>query len=401
MTLDIHNWSSSTHQELLKIIKDKIYPIVNQVNARVQNFKIQFLKEASKFVQDFKSLANEADESLAKHKALEFKIERLLRVVLERTKERFENCIIKNENEYAKLWNDWYKKCEERKYDKISYDKAYNDMQQKIERLQAQLGNQKGKSSNTQCASNTLLSQKLEDENVSLEFQVRNYAKENEHLKTTYKNLFDSIKVTRAHTKFIIDSLQEKLYDIIYENATLRAQLFDKVSKQKNTTKGTSVDTKFSNQSLLRKPPSFSGPKLYYVNPLPKSKVIPKVGESNALSKPVTSNSAPSSRESIVVNNERVISPGIFRINPFKASRVDNFVPNKPVKARVRTKPITIGQPYVITKKYVNSIKSGFSSKNMESTTRTRRPLLRNTSKNARVSSKSKSSFLLNKLEKI
>ncbi|GKC33396.1 retrovirus-related pol polyprotein from transposon TNT 1-94 [Tanacetum coccineum] len=113
-----------------------------------------------------------ADESLAKHKALELEIERLLRAVvsqdimsfvqnnsvidtsnlqteLERTKEQFENCIIKKENEYAKLWNDWYKKCEECNYDKISYDKAYNDMQQKIERLQAQLGDHKGKSKDT------------------------------------------------------------------------------------------------------------------------------------------------------------------------------------------------------------------------------------------------------------
>nr|GFC79726.1 Gag-Pol polyprotein [Tanacetum cinerariifolium] len=75
-------------------------------------------EEAAKFVEDFKSLANEADASLAKHKALELEIERLLKVVvsqdimiivqnefvvdtsdlqteLERTKERFENCIIK------------------------------------------------------------------------------------------------------------------------------------------------------------------------------------------------------------------------------------------------------------------------------------------------------------------
>nr|GEV94875.1 hypothetical protein [Tanacetum cinerariifolium] len=82
----------------------------------------------------------------------------------------------------------------------ISYDKAYNDMQQKIERLQAQLGDLKGKSSDTQCASNTLdhVTQKPEDKNMSLESQVLNYAKENAHLKTTYKNLFDSIKVTQA-----------------------------------------------------------------------------------------------------------------------------------------------------------------------------------------------------------
>nr|GEV47615.1 hypothetical protein [Tanacetum cinerariifolium] len=94
---------------------------------------------SAKFVGEFKSLAKEADESLAKHKALELEIKRLLRAVLERKKERFENCIIKKENEYAKLWNDWYKKCDECKFDKISYDKAYKDMQQKIERLQAQI----------------------------------------------------------------------------------------------------------------------------------------------------------------------------------------------------------------------------------------------------------------------
>ncbi|GKA98198.1 hypothetical protein Tco_0826092 [Tanacetum coccineum] len=52
-------------------------------------------------------------------------------------------------------------------------------------------------------------------------------------------------------------------------------------------------------------------------------KVFPKVSESNALSKPVTSNSALSSRESTVVNNERVIAHRqFFRINPFKASMV-------------------------------------------------------------------------------
>nr|GEZ96888.1 hypothetical protein [Tanacetum cinerariifolium] len=151
--------------------------------------------EAAKFVGDFKSLAKEANESLAKHKALELEIEHLLRAVvsqdiisvvqkesvvvtsnlqteLERTKERFENRIIKKENEYAKLWNDWYKKYDECKYDKIAYDKAYKDMQQKIERLQAQLGDLKGKSKDTSCVSDTLnpLSQKLENENVELEF---------------------------------------------------------------------------------------------------------------------------------------------------------------------------------------------------------------------------------------
>nr|GFA47036.1 hypothetical protein [Tanacetum cinerariifolium] len=92
-----------------------------------------------------------------------------------------------------------------------------------IKRLQAQLGDQKGKSKDTSCVSDTLdpLSQKLENENVELEFQILNYAKENAHLKTTYKNLFDSISVTRAQTKTIIDSLQTKLNDTISENGSI------------------------------------------------------------------------------------------------------------------------------------------------------------------------------------
>nr|GEX20405.1 hypothetical protein [Tanacetum cinerariifolium] len=178
MTIKTHNWASSAHQEFHKIVREEIFPIVNQVDARVQNFELQFLKEAAKFVGDFKSLANEADASLAKHKVLELEIECLLKAVvsqdilsvvqnasvvdisvlqtkLERTKERFENCIIKKETEYAKLWNDLYKKCDECKYDKISYDKAYNDMQQKIERLQAQLADLKGKSKDISCVSDT------------------------------------------------------------------------------------------------------------------------------------------------------------------------------------------------------------------------------------------------------
>nr|GEZ07900.1 hypothetical protein [Tanacetum cinerariifolium] len=195
MTIETHNWASSTHQELHKIVRDENFPIVKQVDARFQNFEIQFLKEAAKFVGDFKSLANEDDASLTKHKALELEIERLLKVVvsqdimiivqnesvvdtsdlqteLERTKECFENYIIKKETEYAKLWNDWYKMFDECKYDKISYDKAYKDMQQKIKRLQAQLGDLKGNSKDTSSVSDTRnsLSQKLENENVELEF---------------------------------------------------------------------------------------------------------------------------------------------------------------------------------------------------------------------------------------
>ncbi|GKE94383.1 hypothetical protein Tco_1579238, partial [Tanacetum coccineum] len=213
MTLDIHNWSFSAHQKIHKIVKDEIFSTVNQVDVRVQNFNIQFLKEVAKFVQDFKSLTKEADESLAKHKALELEIERLLRAVVS------QDIMSILQNPSVVDLSNLQTELEQCKYDKISHDKAYNDMQQKIERLQAQLGDQKGKSKDTSYVSNTLdpLSQKLENENVS---------------------------------------------------------------EQKGTTHGTSTNTKFAKQSILGKPPSSSRPKLYAVTPLPKSKAIPKIDES-------------------------------------------------------------------------------------------------------------------------
>nr|GEU81214.1 integrase, catalytic region, zinc finger, CCHC-type, peptidase aspartic, catalytic [Tanacetum cinerariifolium] len=236
---------------------------------------------------------------LSEHKALVLEIERLLKAVvsqdimsvvqnnsvvdtsnlqteLERTKECFKNCIIKKETEYAKLWNDRYKKCEECRFDKISYDKAYNYMKQKIEWLQAQLGDIKGKSKDTSCVSDTLnpLSQKLENENIELEFQ-----------------------------------------------------------------------------------------------------------------------------ESKFVKNDKVIAPGMFRINPFKTSREEKHVPNK-VRASVRTKPITVSQPPVITKKDMNSDSNGLSSTGVDNT-KTRRPPPKSNTKNDMVPSVSKTSCNKNKGVKV
>nr|GFC37524.1 hypothetical protein [Tanacetum cinerariifolium] len=158
-------------------------------------------------------------------------------------------------------------------------------MQQKIERLQAQLGDLKGKSKDTSGVSDTRnpLSQKLENENVELEFQV---------------------------------------------------------SDQKDNKCGTSANTKFAKQSIVGNLPMF--------------------GETHTFSKPVTSNSIPTPQEFKVMKNDKVTAPGMFRINLFKTSREEKHVPNT-VRASVRTKPITVSQPLVFTKKDVNSDSNGLS----------------------------------------
>nr|GEW76112.1 retrovirus-related Pol polyprotein from transposon TNT 1-94 [Tanacetum cinerariifolium] len=122
---------------------------------------------------------------------------------------------------------------------------------------------------------------------------------------------------------------------------------------------------------------------------------LSKVGEINALSKQVTSSSVSTPQESKGVNNDKVIAPGMFRINPDKTSREAKNVPNS-VRASNRTKSITVSQPPVFTKKNVNSDLNDLSSTGVDNT-KTRRPQPRSNTKNDRVPSASKNSRRNNK----
>ncbi|GKE36764.1 hypothetical protein Tco_1460169 [Tanacetum coccineum] len=97
------------------------------------------------------------------------------------------------------------------------------------------------------------------------------------------------------------------------------------------------------------------------------------------------------------MENDKVITLGMFRIDPRNTSRKDKFVPINKVKASVRTKPITVSQPYVITKKDVNSDSNGLSSTGVDNTAKTQRPQPRSNIKNDRVPFADKSSCIKNK----
>ncbi|GJW12362.1 hypothetical protein Tco_1578189 [Tanacetum coccineum] len=158
----------------------------------------------------------------------------------------------------------------------------------------------------------------------------------------------------------------------------------------------TVVETSDLQTELERKPPSSSKPKFYAVTPFPKSKGLPKIDETHALSKLITLNSVPTLPESKVMKNDNVIALGMFRINPFKPSREEKYVPNK-VRASVRTNLITVSQPHFITKKDINSDSNGLSSIGVDNTAKTKRPQPRSNTKNDRVPSASKSSCSKNK----
>ncbi|GJX26559.1 hypothetical protein Tco_0232855 [Tanacetum coccineum] len=66
--------------------------------------------------------------------------------------------------------------------------------------------------------------QKLEDENVSLNFKVQSLIKERDNAKMEYKKLFDSIKKTRSQTQKEMDELIAHVSEKTYAYGAIRAE---------------------------------------------------------------------------------------------------------------------------------------------------------------------------------
>ncbi|GJS64858.1 hypothetical protein Tco_0679422 [Tanacetum coccineum] len=107
----------------------------------------------------------------------------------------------------------------------------------------------------------------LETINIKLEHNVAKLLaeneklhKKNEHLKQTYKDLYDSIKKIRFQTKDHNDSLIAQINSKTVEKADLKAQIQEKVfanvalKNELRKLKGNSVDTNFAKPSILGKP---------------------------------------------------------------------------------------------------------------------------------------------------
>ncbi|GJS75805.1 hypothetical protein Tco_0725686 [Tanacetum coccineum] len=108
----------------------------------------------------------------------------------------------------------------------------------------------------------------IETINIELEHSVAKLLaaneqlhKENEHLKQTYKELYDSIKKTRIQNKDNSESLISQINQKSVENADLKAQIQEKVfanaalNNELRKLKGNTVDSKFAKASILGKPP--------------------------------------------------------------------------------------------------------------------------------------------------
>ncbi|GJZ32304.1 putative reverse transcriptase domain-containing protein [Tanacetum coccineum] len=147
----------------------------------------------------------------------------------------------------------------------------------------------------------------IETINIELEHKVAKLLKENENLKRHYKEMFDSIKTTRAknikHTTSLIannDKFKAQLQEKGFAIAALKNEL------RKLT--GNSVNTKFAKPSILGKPVLQPHRNQFVVRQptafkserpkISKERFAFQVDVSNDLSKPVTTHYLPKRRES-------------------------------------------------------------------------------------------------------
>ncbi|GJS58562.1 hypothetical protein Tco_0653346 [Tanacetum coccineum] len=176
----------------------------------------------------------------------------------------------------------------------------------------------------------------IETINIELEHNVAKLLaaneqlhKENEHLKQTYKELYDSIKKTHIPNKDNSDSLIYQINQKSVENADLKAQIQEKVfanaalKNELRKLKGNSMDTKFAKASILGKPPLQPSRNHSVVRQpnafkserprISKPRFASQVDEINVLSKPVTPHYLPKVREYVLVKPHHVIAPGSSR----------------------------------------------------------------------------------------
>ncbi|GJV24543.1 hypothetical protein Tco_1377238 [Tanacetum coccineum] len=131
----------------------------------------------------------------------------------------------------------------------------------------------------------------IETINIELEHKVAKLLKENETLKRHYKELYDSIKTTRAKNTNSLIANDDKFKAQLQEKGFAITALKNELRKLK----GNSMNTKFAKSSILGKP------------------ALQPFDVNNDLSKPVTTHYLPKERESAVAKPQHMIAHGSSR----------------------------------------------------------------------------------------
>ncbi|GJR77167.1 hypothetical protein Tco_0089532 [Tanacetum coccineum] len=137
----------------------------------------------------------------------------------------------------------------------------------------------------------------LKTMNIDLEHSVAKLRKENETLKKHYKDLYDSIKITRS--KAI-----EHTTSLLANNADLKAQIQEKVFAIAALKNDLRKLQSLINQSVVRQPNAFKSKKPQ----MSKQRFASQVDVNNNLSRPVTQHYLPKIRESDFAKLDHMIA---------------------------------------------------------------------------------------------
>ncbi|GJW62838.1 retrovirus-related pol polyprotein from transposon TNT 1-94 [Tanacetum coccineum] len=313
-------------EKLSLLIQQNFKPILNELMAYLECFRNLFQRDIKEIKDVFESTKSELDELEKQNELLK---DQLLEASL---KHDVELCVLINHECVDKILDAELEKVKKKSF------KIQEDLQARIKILEKDV---------QRCEKQSM--EKLENENVSLDFTVQSLIKERDNTKMEYKKLFDSIKKTRSQTQKEMDELivhvSEKTYAygvIRAENQSLLTTISELKKRLEKAKKGKSVNTKFDKTNGFQS--------LLYITPLNKQAFkkksdVPKTEETNVVSKPVTLQTSPT-KQTRENQNTNVIRPGMYRVVTTQESQT-------------------------------SKIKSALSSTRMNATSRVRRPMSR------------------------
>ncbi|GJW40158.1 hypothetical protein Tco_0066003 [Tanacetum coccineum] len=354
-------YTSPAEIQINDFCQDQVKPILNELKVYLEFFHNLFQRDIKEMKDVFESTESELHELEKQNELLK---DQLLEASL---KHDVELCVLLNHECVDKILSDELDQVKKKSFEiQEGLQSRIKILEKDVQRCQKQsvdfelkLQHEKEKhkwdstsrNKNTNPLDYSWISklEKLENENVSLDFKVQSLIKERDNVKIEYQKLFDSIKKTRSQTQKEMDELivhvSEKTYAygaIRAENQDLLSTISELKTRLEKVEKGKSVNTKFDktngSQSLLCVTPLNK-------HAFQKKTDVSKTEENHVVSKPVTLQTS-SNKQTGANQNKNVIKPGMYRVVTTQESQI-------------------------------NKTKSGLSSTGVNATSRVRRPMSR------------------------
>ncbi|GJR95463.1 retrovirus-related pol polyprotein from transposon TNT 1-94 [Tanacetum coccineum] len=218
-------------------------PILNKLKVYLEFFRNLFQRDIKEMKDVFESTESELDELEKQNDLLK---DQLLEASL---KQDVELCVLINHECVDKILNAELEKVKKKSFEiqeglqariKILEKDVQRCEKQSVDfQLKLQHEKEKQKWDSTSKNKTTIpldyswisKMEKLEDENVSLDFKVQSLIKERDNAKMEYKKLFDSIKKTRSQTQKEMDELIVHVSEKTYAYGAIRMKCYYRVRR--------------------------------------------------------------------------------------------------------------------------------------------------------------------------